>query len=91
VSVGVALARRLIDVINESIVTLGVAPDRPVEQRGAVHEFGHMLGLDDEYTAGSPFAADRPAIMNAGEQLRPRYDDTLVGWLNRKLKSVRIE
>ena len=61
-------------------------------QRGAVHEFGHMLGLDDEYTPGSPNVADQSATMNSGEQSRPRYyDETLTTWLDRKLKSLGVE
>jgi hypothetical protein len=30
-------------------------------QRGAVHEFGHMLGLADEYQDGAPDVRDRPS------------------------------
>jgi len=60
-------------------------------QRGAVHEFGHMLGLDDEYPAASPYTADKPAVMNSGEQVRPRYDDTLLPWTERKLNAPGVK
>lgn len=60
-------------------------------QRGAVHEFGHMLGFDDEYPATSPHAGDHSALMNSGEQLKPRYDETLRTWLDRKLKGLGVE
>lgn len=59
-------------------------------QRGAVHEFGHMLGLDDEYPSSSPYTTDSAAVMNSGEQMRPRYNDTLFSWTERKLNALGI-
>jgi hypothetical protein len=47
--------------------------------------------LDDEYTAGSPHAGDTRGMMNSGELLRQRYDETLLGWLERKLKKLGVE
>lgn len=41
-------------------------------QRGVVHEFGHMLGLGDEYKQGD-FVEDYSSIMNLGESLRDRH------------------
>lgn len=54
-------------------------------QKGAVHEFGHMLGLPDEYPAGGTHAADCASTMHSGSGLRDRFDSTMVQWLNRAL------
>jgi hypothetical protein len=85
--VNVGLGNVVLD--SEDLTAVPKAPGSM--QRGVVHEFGHMLGLDDEYTAGSPHVGDTRAIMNSGEQLRPRYDETLLGWLDRKLKKLGVE
>ena len=60
-------------------------------QRGLVHEFGHMLGLPDEYKVGSPHSADVQSIMNAGEALRPRHDSVYVRWLDDVLAEKGIQ
>ncbi|MCI0562648.1 MAG: hypothetical protein MN733_29565, partial [Nitrososphaera sp.] len=47
-----------------------------VGQRGAVHEFGHMLGLGDEYGDWTRLRGDNgdtESIMNKGESLRDRH------------------
>jgi hypothetical protein len=65
-------------------VDLGTSHDVPVPtgveggQRRIAHEFGHTIGLTDEYhgwaglfsTEGS---RDRPSIMHSGDQVRPRH------------------
>lgn len=53
-------------------------------QRAAVHEFGHMLGLRDEYAAADDnphHTGDVDSIMNAGETVRPRHYAPFAGWL----------
>ena len=42
-------------------------------QSGAGHEFGHMIGLGDEYRAGDPGFADKDSIMNTGSTVEPRH------------------
>jgi hypothetical protein len=59
-------------------------------QRGAVHEFGHMLGLDDEYEPNNPHKNDYASVMNAGETIYPRHDAVYMGWLNETLAEKRI-
>jgi hypothetical protein len=54
-------------------------------QRGAVHEFGHMLGLADEYAASGAHCDDLDSIMNHSEVLRPRHQETMREWVIRKL------
>lgn len=37
------------------------------------HEFGHMIGLPDEYTVSSPDLSDADSIMNIGRYVRVRH------------------
>jgi hypothetical protein len=37
------------------------------------HEFGHTIGADDEYNAGSPFLPDTNSVMNLGHAVRGRH------------------
>lgn len=60
-------------------------------QQGAVHEFGHMLGLDDEYTTGSAHTADHPSVMNRGTSTRGRHQGGPHSWVVSKLKDYGIE
>lgn len=54
-------------------------------QRGSVHEFGHMLGLEDEYFEDSPHYKDRPSVMNYGEKIEPRHLEFFKSWVTEKL------
>ena len=49
-------------------------------QTGSIHEFGHMLGLGDEYTADAAAAVknDKVSIMNGGSTVRPRHYKSLL-------------
>ena len=60
-----------------------------IYQRGAVHEFGHMLGLNDEYSAGV-YVSDLKSIMNLGETIRQRHQITYITWLNKTLREKNI-
>jgi len=60
-------------------------------QRGVVHEFGHMLGLADEYKKSSPFNKDYKSIMNGGELIFKRHDSPYMKWLEDKLQEKGIE
>ena len=59
-------------------------------QRGVVHEFGHMLGLDDEYHKSSSFHKDYKSVMNSGESILARHDMPYMKWLEKKLKEHGI-
>lgn len=60
---------------------------RPAEkQRGAVHEFGHMLGLDDEYETSSAHQKDSISIMHSGEAIRQRHSRKLSDWVKSAAK-----
>lgn len=53
-------------------------------QVGTVHEFGHMIGLPDEYAEADPGGAhndDRSSIMNSGMQVRERHLDIVETWV----------
>jgi hypothetical protein len=62
-----------------------------MKQRGAPHEFGHMLGLLDEYLPKGFFdglsgytkhwQGDTDSIMHSGEMLRPRHYAPFADWL----------
>ena len=62
----------------------------PRSQRTAVHEFGHMLGLDDEYLDGSSHLCDKASIMNTSETVRARHHQTVLDWVIRKLAAHDI-
>lgn len=57
-----------------------------ISQRGIVHEFGHMLGLPDDYARDSPHFHDVASVMHSGEAIRPRHDTVFMNWLQAKLK-----
>ncbi len=59
-------------------------------QRGAVHEFGHMLDLGDEYEVGS-YTRDFGSIMNAGEKIRDRHNLEYLEWVEKVLKEKNIK
>ncbi|MCW5579747.1 MAG: hypothetical protein KIS72_00140 [Luteimonas sp.] len=52
-------------------------------QVGAAHEFGHMIGLPDEYNgnAGPDAAKDTDSIMHTGMDVRERHLDILESWV----------
>ncbi len=54
------------------------------KQRGAVHEFGHMLGLRDEYKGNidKEILEDYDSVMNSGESPRKRHFSNIQGWIN---------
>lgn len=60
-------------------------------QRGAVHEFGHMLGLADEYKVGTPYTNDINSIMNSGESVRNRHNAVYTKWLDKVLALKGIQ
>ena len=63
---------------------------KPVEkgatdpQYAAAHEFGHMIGLPDEYNGrGGPEAQkDTDSIMHTGMDVRDRHLDIVESWVN---------
>lgn len=61
------------------------------KQRGVVHEFGHMLGLPDEYKVGTNHAKDIKSIMNGGELIRNRHNAVYIKWLDKILSKKRIQ
>lgn len=67
-----------------------------VVQRPVVHEFGHMLGLGDEYprTPGGVvenqwWRDDEDSVMHLGEEIRPRHLTPFAAWLS--LDEVQAE
>lgn len=66
--------------------------DQEFYQMGAVHEFGHMLGLYDEYYGSSddpmPWQDDPGSMMHTGMGTRPRHYVPFAGWLNKNYKDA---
>ena len=58
-------------------------------QRGAVHEFGHMIGLPDEYH-NSRHIIDIKSVMHSGEEVRDRHYGLFVDWIQRTLDEIDI-
>lgn len=52
-------------------------------QVGAAHEFGHMIGLPDEYNgrAGPEAANDTDSLMHTGMDVRERHMDLFESWV----------
>jgi hypothetical protein len=59
-------------------------------QRGAIHEFGHMIGLPDEYHS-SRHIVDPKSIMHSGEEIRDRHYGLFTDWIERTLAKTKIE
>jgi len=59
-------------------------------QRGAVHEFGHMLGLDDEYN-NKKHITDSGSVMHSAESIRPRHNSQISLWLHHILAANKIK
>jgi len=69
----------------------GVSKGASMNQRGTVHEFGHMLGLRDEYRAASAnlsHVSDVDSVMNVGEVVRERHYAPFAGWLRDKFRTA---
>ncbi len=72
-----------------------------VTQRGAVHEFGHMIGLQDEYgtaaTAGNPTRqgvdksqGDSESIMHGGEVVEQAHYRSILDGLNSAVRPFGV-
>lgn len=58
-------------------------------QRGVVHEFGHMLGLRDEYPEAKTnmnHTGDKDSVMHGGELVRERHYAPFAAWLNKQFE-----
>lgn len=91
------------DVAQAGVVTLDSEDMRPtrkktspdgMKQRGAVHEFGHMIGLQDEYTSSasrvgnttrqgtSKGMSPNASIMSGGEVVQQAHYSSILAGLN---------
>lgn len=59
-------------------------------QRGAIHEFGHMIGLPDEYHS-SRHIIDPKSIMHSGEEIRDRHHGLFTDWIEHSLSKTELE
>lgn len=63
----------------------------PGFQRAVIHEFGHMLGLDDDYKDGSKYIHDSLSVMHSAEYIRPRHNSAIKKWLNNAMMYKGIQ
>lgn len=66
------------------------------QQITSAHEFGHMIGLDDEYGplfggASGLHNSDYASLMNIGSKVRKRHTLYLQNWLNATLAKHNIK
>ena len=65
-----------------------VLKSRDRRQTAMIHEFGHMLGLGDEYKREDPNYNDKDSIMNIGAQVRGRHLAHFVNWATQNIDSL---
>lgn len=64
------------------------------KQRAAVHEFGHMIGLRDEYPdakTNMSWTSDVQSVMHSGETVRDRHYAMFADWLTKQHAKMQIE
>lgn len=81
---------------DNNIVVRHVAKNGSYRQTTSVHEFGHMIGLDDEYGPifggdKGPHSKDYGSLMNVGSNIRNRHKNSLIKWLNDVLSKHNIK
>lgn len=82
---------------SQDVVSVPKAGGRTT-QRAVVHEFGHMIGLRDEYPdrTGAPednpnWLTDIQSVMNGGEMVRDRHYAMFADWITKKHAKMQIE
>jgi hypothetical protein len=74
---------------SEDIV--GTNKGGSMKQRGVVHEFGHMLGLRDEYADAhdnTHWTGDADSIMHSGELVRERHYVPFATWITEQFATA---
>ncbi len=77
--------------INDNQVTVrSVRGQGNYSQVTSVHEFAHMLGLDDEYGPlfggkKGPHGGDYGSLLNIGSNVRSRHTNHMVLWIDKAL------
>lgn len=57
-------------------------------QTGMIHEFGHMIGLPDEYNRDSTHFGDKNSVMNRGAEVRDRHLAHFLNWAKPHIDDV---
>ncbi|TWS99884.1 hypothetical protein [Reyranella sp. CPCC 100927] len=88
----VTLYSRDLDPIVRDRIVRGVSTK--FEQRPVLHEFGHIIGLRDEYPGGRArnpnWPEDLESVMFSGEKIRERHYAPFAHWLTRQFASLSL-
>jgi M6 family metalloprotease-like protein len=60
-------------------------------QTAMIHEFGHTIGLPDEYDKDSPDIEDKPSVMHSGSAVRERHLAHLIAWAKAHIPHSTLE
>lgn len=90
--------------LTHNIATLPVlnswSLNKTARVASVLHEYGHTLNNDDEYSyehgrsrdlLPSPYVKDVYGLMNIGNQLRKRYFDEVIVWMNNMIPDTKFE
>lgn len=82
---------------NDNAITIrNVRKVGNFQQITSAHEFGHMIGLDDEYGPlfggiSGAYTKDYASVMNIGSKVRSRHLGQLNYWLDKAIKANGIK
>jgi len=76
---------------SEDLTPVNKGGDGGCMQRGAVHEFGHMLGLDDEYNTPLAAGASNTSMMHSCEIVNQTHTAPFMKWLDKQIAGLGLD